>query len=79
MPGCFPLTKAVANAIANRPQSLPPACFCTFIMFTVVFSSGQAIIAAICRLTFVLIVVYILSYTNTSVGLVASMVLIVSQ
>ena len=40
--------KAVANAIANNPQSAAPHCIWTFVWFMVKWGFDEFIIAAIC-------------------------------
>ena len=47
-PGLTLFARAVAYTIANSPQSQPPACSCTFIIFSMSFFSLEHAIAAIC-------------------------------
>ena len=47
LPGFFPLAKAVANAMANSPQSEHPSCICTSMYLTWIVYLGVQRIAAI--------------------------------
>ena len=77
-PGTYPSPIAVAKAVAKRPQSEPPDCFCALSNLSVIEAPCEQSNAEICSLTAVPTLVYILSKICTSPGL-APTVLISSQ
>ena len=73
--GGIPFARAVAKAIANRPQSQPPACIWTFMIFNLIDFFFVHRIAATSFLVYVPTDGYILSYTYTSAPFSAPTVL----